>query len=182
MWHRWNKSYPLQIEIVPLLVLLLGFYMIVANYGALPERIPTHFGLAGTPDGYGGKEEIFLAPVIGAGAYLLLTVIMGLFAGVKDPMKLINLPVEAKAVISAANAEDLRVFMLRTLLVMKVLIMGLVTYLTYDTVQVALGHKDRLGSLFFVFTAGILIAAGAMLWKALKIASAKPEKGSRDLR
>src|SRR3972149_94800 len=170
MWQRLSKSYPLQLEVIPLFLVFLGFYLAMSNYGSLPDRIPTHFGIQGAPDGWENKSEIYVSPTIGAFVYVMFGVIMALFAAVKDPMKLINLPQKRKAALTEAQAEELRLFVLRALLVMKLCMMGLTTYLTYNTIQVAMEREPGLGAPFFVFTAGILVAAGAMTWKSLKIA------------
>lgn len=180
MWQRLSKSYPLPLEVIHLFLVFLGFYLAATNYGSLPDRIPTHFGIQGVPDGWGGKSQIYVSPAVGAFVYVMFGVIMALFAAVKDPMKLINLPhfpQKRKAALTEAQAEELRLFILRALLVMKLFMMGLTTYLTYNTIQVAMGLEPGLGAPFFVFLAGILVAAGAMAWKSLKIAGSKPQGG-----
>ena len=54
-----------------LIVLMVAFA--VAVYGRLPERVPTHFNLAGEPDDWMARfPGAFLLPAITAGIYLLL--------------------------------------------------------------------------------------------------------------
>jgi uncharacterized membrane protein len=55
------------------LVIGLMVAFALAVYGRLPERIPTHFGLSGEPDGWTARfPGAFLAPAMAAGVYLLL--------------------------------------------------------------------------------------------------------------
>jgi uncharacterized membrane protein len=51
-----------------------------ALYGSepLPDRIPTHFNLAGQPDGWGSPSSLMLLPIVAASLYLLIT-LGGLF-------------------------------------------------------------------------------------------------------
>ncbi|MBI2958387.1 MAG: DUF1648 domain-containing protein [Chloroflexi bacterium] len=175
MRQRLNKAYPPQLEAAPAVLVFLGLYLAASSYGILPDRIPTHFDFFGTPDGWGGRGQIWVSPAIGAGLYIVLTVIAVASAVVKDPMALINLPARWKKALTAAQAEGMRVFMLRNLLFMKTMMLCLTTYLTRSTIEVALGRQNGLGAPFFFFLAGALVAAGAMAWKALRISSAKPK-------
>ncbi len=65
---RW--TFVLVIAIIPWIYLL-------SIWNSLPERIPVHFGINGTPDKYGPKNEIFIWPavctVLSILVYLLLT-------------------------------------------------------------------------------------------------------------
>ena len=59
----------------PTLILLMVAFA-AAVYGRLPERIPTHFGLSGEPDGWTARfPGAFLMPLIATGVYLLLLVL-----------------------------------------------------------------------------------------------------------
>lgn len=78
----------LKIERIPLNHLLDGltvfplissWVVVLAMWGDLPDRIPTHFNLAGEPDGWGPAGILFLLPALG----LLLCV--GLFILVRYP-------------------------------------------------------------------------------------------------
>ena len=41
----------------------------------LPDRIPTHFDISGQPNGWGPPGFLWLLPIVGAGLYLLMTVL-----------------------------------------------------------------------------------------------------------
>lgn len=47
-----------------LIMVAIPFIYTSLVYGKLPANIPTHFNIKGEADGYGGKENIFLLPVI----------------------------------------------------------------------------------------------------------------------
>ena len=60
-----------------LVVTIIPWIYLLSIWGSLPESIPTHFGINGTPDAYGPKNQIFLWPaictVLSILVYLLLT-------------------------------------------------------------------------------------------------------------
>jgi uncharacterized membrane protein len=70
-----KNTTPVSHYIVPLLILLPAVYA-ATLYRSLPAIIPTHFDLAGNPDGYGSKNTIWLLPMVlglaSATVYLLV--------------------------------------------------------------------------------------------------------------
>ena len=60
-----------------LVITTIPWIYLVSIWNSLPERIPIHFGINGTPDKYGQRNEIFLWPAICTAlsilVYLLLT-------------------------------------------------------------------------------------------------------------
>jgi uncharacterized membrane protein len=63
MLQKIARIYPPVLELIPLLLLFLAFYLTFINYPNLPDRIPSHFNIQGLPDGWGSKEEILIYPV-----------------------------------------------------------------------------------------------------------------------
>ena len=54
------------------LLLLVGqVVLIIGYYAQLPETIPVHFGLAGKPDRWGGRAQLFIVPGLSAFIFLL---------------------------------------------------------------------------------------------------------------
>lgn len=51
-------------------------YRVGADYGTLPDRIPTHFDLNGRPDNYGSKAVLWLLPAILWAECILFSVLM----------------------------------------------------------------------------------------------------------
>jgi len=60
-----------------LVVTIIPWIYLLSIWNSLPASIPTHFGINGTPDAYGPKNQIFLWPaictVLSILVYLLLT-------------------------------------------------------------------------------------------------------------
>lgn len=171
MWQKLSHTYPLRLEIIPLLLLLLTFYLTLSSYPSLPDRIPTHFGIQGTPDRWGGKNEIFVYPAVSAFVYVMFTAINVLLALAKDQRKFINLPQKQKvmAALTELQIEKLRLFINRSLFAMKVIILGLMLYSLYSAIEIACGRASGLAGLWFLFMLAILALSGYMVWKSMRI-------------
>ncbi|MBK8229529.1 MAG: DUF1648 domain-containing protein [Candidatus Eisenbacteria bacterium] len=66
-------DWALEVLALASLVSLLG---LVAGYWTqLPERIPTHFGASGRPDGWGGRSMLLLLPLVTLVMYGTLTLV-----------------------------------------------------------------------------------------------------------
>ena len=113
MWQKLRKSYPPQLELIALFVLVFTVYWVIANYAFLSETIPTHFNFQGIPDKWGSKNEILVFPIMGAFLYIVLTTLNIILAVAKDLRKYINLPPKRKAVLSDVKVEELRIFLNR---------------------------------------------------------------------
>ena len=169
LWQKLGRCYPLSLELVPLLLLALAVYWVASNYSALPTVIPTHFGAQGRVDGWGGKSTLLILPAVSVGVYVLLTAIGAAMSLVEDPRSLINLPAKSKAVLTNTEAEELRVFVVRSLLVTKTLTVGVMVYLVSATIEVARGQAEGLGTWFYVLVGAILVCAAYMTWRSLSL-------------
>ena len=170
LWKRLGRCYPLQLELVPLLLLGLTIYLVFSNYSTLPETIPSHFNARGVADDWASKKTIFFFPAIVVPLYVFLSMFDAWISLVKDPKSLINLPDRAKEAISETRAEELRVLIGRCLFLIKTLTVGLMTYSVYATIEVARGEARGLGIAFYLILAAILVSAAFMVWKSLSIA------------
>jgi uncharacterized membrane protein len=47
-------------------------YMVLSRYSALPDRVPVHFGISGSPDRWGSKSELFILVALVWGLTVLL--------------------------------------------------------------------------------------------------------------
>lgn len=173
MLQRLRKGYPVRLEIISLALLAYTLYLVISSYASLPDRIPTHFDFQGVPDRWGSKAEVLVFPILSVALYAMLTGITVLFTVVTDPRKLINLPQRMKDAITEAQAEKLRVFFMRSLFALKVLVQGLMAWLVYATIEVALGRNTGLGAVPLFFVAAILAVVGYMVWKSFKITGEK---------
>jgi uncharacterized membrane protein len=169
MWEKLSRCYPPQLELVSLFLLILAFYIALSNFSLLPDVIPTHFDAGGNPDDWSNKRTIFHLPIISAVIFSLLTALSVLLAIVDNPKRFINLPRKTKEALTKAQAETLRIFINRCLFIVKILMLCLFTYLTWQTVEIALGKASRLGILFWLFIGALLVLAGYMVWKSLRL-------------
>ena len=170
MWQKVRKIYPLQLEIVPLVLMFLAIYLTLINYPDLPDSIPSHFNFRGLPDRWASKSELIVYPAASIFVYMLISSISVAMAVVKDPKRLINLPARMKDSLSVAQAERLRIILVRCLLTLKMAVIGMMTYLLYGNLEVALGRAEGLGYWPFVFVLVILIVVGFMLYQSFRIA------------
>ena len=74
-------------NLIAILGIFLSMVLLAFNWGNLPEQIPAHFGIDGTPDSFAPKGSIFLFPAI----MLLLYFLLGLMM-IKRPWMVKNYP------------------------------------------------------------------------------------------
>jgi uncharacterized membrane protein len=171
--NKLHKIVPLQLELVAFLLLVYIIWYTFVSFASLPETIPTHFNFEGKADGWGGKGEIFIISGVGVFTYLLITGVGVALSLVRDPKSLINLPNFIKDRISAEKAEDLRVMMVRCLYTLKLLIMGLYSFLIYGSIQTALNRWPGLGYWPVIFIPLILGIAFFMVYYSFRLAYSK---------
>ena len=169
MWQKLKKSYPPQLELIALFVLVFTVYWVIANYAFLSETIPTHFDFQGIPDKWGSKNEILVFPIMGVFLYIVLTTLNIIVAVAKDLRKYINLPSKRKAALSDVIVEELRIFLNRSLFALKVVTQGLVAYLLFMSIEVAQGKASDLGQWWLMFLLAILMIIGYLLWKSYRL-------------
>ncbi len=92
--------------------------LIFGRYDGLPERIPTHFGLTGAPDGWGSRGSVFLLAVVASILQIMLT------AAPFFPNSINVLGERTPAKINAAIAM-LRIVKLETMTMMVFLVDGM---------------------------------------------------------
>lgn len=170
LWQRLGRCYPLLLELIPLLLLGLTVYLVLSNYSALPDTIPTHFDARGVADDWGSKSTILVFPAIAFPVYLFVSILTAWMSLAKDPKSLINLPDRNKAAISPEKAEELRLVVVRCLFLVKTLTVGLMTYSVYATIEVARGSAQGLGVGFYIILAAMLACTAFMVWRSLSLA------------
>jgi len=138
------------IEFIGIAFLLFMFVLPLRYYGDIPGKIPTHFNAAGTPDGFGSKATIWLLPLTGLALWLLMTIVN------RFPDKF-NFPVK----ITEENAPDQYRIATRMIRILKCVILIMFSFISYRTIQTALGKEAGLGKIFLpvflVVTFGIVI-------------------------
>lgn len=148
--------------LVFLLVCALSLAQLVLAFGALPQRVPTHFSLAGQPDAYGSRNGLIILNT----ALLIFDAL--LFLGLpwlmeRLPDDLINLPRKEHWLAPErrrATLAALGTYLLWMGTATQVLMMDLLaqTVRVGTGAQSALGHGPLSLGLYLVFT-GLWVAA-----------------------
>ena len=75
-----NKKVPFTtsqkiIEIITAALLLLMFGYLISIWSSIPDIIPSHYDFAGEANAWSGKSSILIMPLVGAGLYLIITIL-----------------------------------------------------------------------------------------------------------
>lgn len=124
-------------EIIGVLGLILLIGLPLYYFDKLPETIPRHYGANGEPDGYSGKRMIWTLPIIG------ITMYLGMFWLNKYP-HLFNYPQQ----VTKENAEILYTVGTKMIRTLNAIITCVFAYITYSTIQTAVGNQNGLGVWF----------------------------------
>ena len=120
-------------EVLAVLGIIVNALILYYYWPALPDVIPTHFGISGEADGWGSKNTLFFLLGMGVFSYVLMTV-LNFFPHTFNYLVEIT---EKNARAQYANARLMMNFM-------KVELVYLFAYLTWGTVQAALGNASGL--------------------------------------
>jgi len=71
--HLPRTPFEALLEVLTVLGIITVIAMTVWGYFALPAIIPTHYGISGTPNAYGGKGSLLILPVLSVCLAVLLT-------------------------------------------------------------------------------------------------------------
>ncbi len=165
------------LEVMSLIV--LG-YLCWITYSAmngperLPDRIPTHFGALGQPNGWGPLSTLWLLPIIGAGLYVLMTVLSSI------RFRRYNLPVRLTEANPAFIQEQTGVM----ITLIKCEVLGLFAYLQWSIIRGARSGVFGLSPLVLpVFLLVIFATVGWHLMAIVRGAREHPDAadiGGRD--
>ena len=138
------------------IILLIG--LPIFHYSSLPDIIPRHYGFNGKPDGFSGKGIIWTLPAIGLVMYAGMAILT------KFP-HIFNYLIE----ITSENAERQYKIATKLLRFLNTIIVCVFCYITYATIQTALGKQSGLGSYFTpIFMVLIFGSIGIYLYKSIK--------------
>jgi len=101
-------------------------YRAINGPARLPDRIPTHFDMAGNPNGWGSPAMLLLLPVVSLGIYLLIT------AAAQFPSAF-NYPVR----VTAQNRAQLQALALAMIAWLKVEVLVTFSWIQWATIQAA---------------------------------------------
>ena len=133
-------------EIFAWFLIFVVWGLTIANYGNLPNIIPTHYNGSGVADGYGEKWLILTLPLVTTVLFVALTILN------KFP-HIFNYPndiTEENAFRQYTNATRL----IRYLKLIVVVIFGLISY---QTIRHANGQIEGLGTWFLPLILGLTI-------------------------
>ena len=83
-------------NIISIVLILLYIAFMMIGWKSFPEKVPTHFGMNGVADSYGGRSSLLIEPAVMLGLFLLLAI-------VENFPRLWNIPVE----VTEDNAAEI---------------------------------------------------------------------------
>jgi uncharacterized membrane protein len=125
------------IEFVAFVFLIILVSLPLIFFNDLPERVPVHFNIEGEPDDYGTRFSLLLLPVTGLVMYLGMTILEGY-------PHIYNYPVQ----ITHENALNQYRLATRLIRILKSVILLIFSFITFRTIQTALGEGIGLGKAF----------------------------------
>lgn len=146
--------------LVAISIILVAFLLVYPawTYGALPERIPLHFNLEGEPDGWGSAGSVFVVPGVAIGTYLLMMFLA--FGGFLDQQAKDNPTHLPPAVLELTRL---------TLLWISFLTLALFSYITWQAIDVAMGHASKMPSFpMIIYLIGVLASIPYLLVQTSK--------------
>jgi uncharacterized membrane protein len=121
------------VALAALVALIVTTGMVLAGPYRLPDRIPTHFDLAGRADGWGTPPMLLALPAVAVVLYLLITLVAR-FPGV------FHYPVR----VTAANRAQLEALALDMIVWLKAELMVLFGWIQAATIEAARSGHNRL--------------------------------------
>ncbi|MDP6100482.1 MAG: DUF1648 domain-containing protein [Dehalococcoidia bacterium] len=170
MLDRLRRAYPLKVELVPLLLALLTSYILLSTFPGLSDQVPTHFNPAGQPDRWGTRVVLLLLWVAQIGLVYIPASLFGLALAVMgDFRSLVSLPGVMKRELTADQAEAVRIWAIRLLLVTKTLAMALLAVVLYNSIRLAQGETALWGGIFWAVLALLLVGTAFIIWRLLSL-------------
>ncbi len=146
------------IELIGIIAIILLSGLPMYYFDSLPDEIPSHFDISGNPDGYSGKGIIWLLPAVG------LVMYVGLYF-------LNRYPHIFNYLITITQENALRQYKLATRFIrlLNTIVACLFCYITYATIQTAIGSQSGLGNYSVVFfLVSIFGVIGIYFYKSIK--------------
>jgi uncharacterized membrane protein len=132
---------------------LLVWITYSALYGSnpLPGRIPTHFDLAGNPNGWGSPTTLLLLPAVAATMYLAMTILVRFPSAFSYPVT-----------VTAENRPRLQKLTISMVAWLKVELVCLFAWIQWSIVAAARhGHS---GLSLALIPVSILVILGTVVW------------------
>jgi uncharacterized membrane protein len=132
-------------DILGWLALIATWCLTIFNYKGLPEIIPTHFNGSGQIDGQGAKWLILTLPMVATILYIGMTVLSKFPQAFNYPTK-----------ITKENALNQYTSATRLIRYLKLIIVVIFGFITFQTIRVAQGEKESLGIWFLPVMIGLI--------------------------
>jgi di/tricarboxylate transporter len=143
------------LEFVSAAALLAATADVAMHWSMLPQRIPTHFGAAGNPDGWGGKTMLLLLLALTLAVAILLTV-------AESYQRLINIPIKLDR-----ESPQVRQLLRSMVIVLKAVITLIFVWIVDMTMRTAVGEANGLGRPFLpVF---LVVTLAPMVYYLVKL-------------
>lgn len=133
------------------------------HFGALPGEVPLHFGMDGSPDGYGSKAEVLVFTGISVVVVLGMLLAAPYAAHFNYPMK-----------VKEENAAAVHQLGARMMRVLGITLGLLMLWISYQSIQTALGNRQGLDMLVTV----LLLAALGVEMVLFILLMGKANKGN----
>jgi hypothetical protein len=140
----WVTVLRLPIEIASAGLAIAPALLLLRAWSSLPSEIPVHFGFSGSPDRWGGRFQSWILPVVGLGLYVAFSSASGTWGWLLG----------GKVELPPSMAP---------LLLMRLPIGMLMTYITWGTIRVALKQAESLDWRILWSLVLLTVAPGPML-------------------
>jgi uncharacterized membrane protein len=138
--------------------LLVATGDVAMHWSILPERIPVHFGIAGDPNGWGGKSMLLLLLATTLAIAILLTV-------AESYQRLINVPLKVDR-----DSPEVRRLLRSMVIAMKAVITVSFVWIVDLTMRTAVGEANGLGRAFApLFLGGTIAPIAYYLVKLVRL-------------
>ena len=142
--------------------LLSMFGLVAMNWSSLPERVPIHFGLSGTPDRWSTPGSVLLLPSAGLFLFIVLSAVAMFPQSWNLPAKVNE---ENQARVFEAGGEMLAC--------LKAMLEWLFFWILYQTMEVARGSAANLGPMIQVTIPLLFLTMGYYLFRIHKASKAR---------
>ena len=133
------------IEIINWISVLAIWVFTIVNYNNLPDIIPTHFNFAGEVDGFGGKANVLIFPIIATIFFVGLTILN------RYP-HIFNYPTK----ITEENALRQYTYATKMIRYLNLILIVNFGFLSFSTVQNANGQADGIGIWYLPVSLGLV--------------------------
>ncbi|MGI6128341.1 MAG: DUF1648 domain-containing protein [Planifilum sp.] len=174
MWSKISRYYPPWLDLLPLLLFVLVLRYIGGHYEQLPALMPTHFGPSGNPDSWSEKSIWSVYGVLIIGFMIYLTVVLinvVLLIRPDNPRQVINITERDKDLLGPTRLEEIRAFTVRGLMAVNLIMAAMTSYLSYASIETALGLRAGLGPLMWIFIAALIFASLYLTIRTLSMSS-----------